>query len=326
MVTNDADLNREPLVPQAVLNEAKVVLRVRGLTKCYGERMVVDALDVEVHRGEVFGFLGPNGAGKTTTISMILSLITPDAGRVEILGHDLTAGDIAGLRQVGAIVESPAFYPYLSALDNLRVLVGVRGTVPATRLAEVLALVGLQGRERDRFGTFSLGMKQRLGLAGALLHEPALLILDEPSNGLDPAGIVEMRALLLKLARAGQTILLCSHLLAEVQQICDRVMILAQGRAVAQGEVTTLLRQGAQTILRVDDPLRAEAMLQQVPWVECVTRRDDILVLTLADQHVSALARLLAEQAFIVLEMRRQERDLEQVFLTLIADADRRSV
>ena len=149
----------------------------------------------------------------------------------------------------------------------------------------MLALVGLNGRERDRFSTYSLGMKQRLGIAGALLHEPELLILDEPSNGLDPAGMVEIRGLLLQLARSGQTIVLCSHLLAEVQQVCDRVIILAQGQIVAQGEVATLLSQGAQTILRVDDPTRAEALLRQANWIERVTREGDTLMLTMPDDH-----------------------------------------
>lgn len=326
MTTSDAArLNIEPQSKQPSTNEAEIVLRVAGLTKRYGQRTAVDGLDFDVRHGEVFGFLGPNGAGKTTAISMILGLITPDAGRVEILGHAVTDGDTAGLRRVGAIVETPAFYPYLSALDNLRVLAGVRGGVPASRFAEVLALVGLTGRERERFGAFSLGMKQRLGLAGVLLHEPALLILDEPSNGLDPAGIVEMRALILRLAREGQTIFLCSHLLAEVQQVCDRVLIIANGRSVAQGEVAALLRYGAQTILRVDDPQRGEVILRHVPWIESIAREGSTILLTMPDDHAPALGRLLAEHGLIVLEMRRHERDLEQLFLTITGDDDKRS-
>lgn len=225
------------------ISASPVILRATDLTKRRGKRTVVDQLTLEIQRGEVFGFLGPNGAGKTTTISMLLGLLKPDAGQIEILGHRLTDGDLKGLTQVGAIVESPAFYPYLSALDNLRVMGAIRGGVPSGRFAEVLKLVGLHGREHDRYSTFSLGMKQRLGLAGALLHQPQLLILDEPSNGLDPAGIVEMRTLLLNLARDGQTILLCSHLLSEVQKVCDRVMILSEGRTVAVGDVESLLGQ-----------------------------------------------------------------------------------
>jgi ABC-2 type transport system ATP-binding protein len=228
-----AQPHRPPSAHATPPRDDDVVLRVAGLTRRYGQRAVVDGLDLAVRRGEIFGFLGPNGAGKTTAIAMILGLVRPLAGSVEILGHDLLRDPQVALRRVGAIVETPAFYPYLSGLDNLRALALARGGVPARRFNEVLALVGLTGRERDRFSTYSLGMKQRLGIAGALLPEPELLILDEPSNGLDPAGMVEIRGLLLRLARAGQTILLCSHLLAEVQQVCDRVIILAQGKIVA---------------------------------------------------------------------------------------------
>jgi ABC-2 type transport system ATP-binding protein len=294
-----------------------IVLRVAGLTKRYGDRAVVNGLDLEVRRGEIFGFLGPNGAGKTTAIAMMLGLVKPLAGSIEILGHDLIRDPQSALRRVGAIVETPAFYPYLTGLDNLRALALARGGVPAKRFGEVLTLVGLNGRERDRFSTYSLGMKQRLGIAGALLHEPELLILDEPSNGLDPAGMVEIRGLLLQLARSGQTILLCSHLLAEVQQVCDRVIILAQGQIVAQGEVATLLSQGAQTILRVDDPTRAEALLRRANWIEHVTREGDTLMLTMPDDQALALGRLLTEHGIAVGELRRQERDLEQFFLTM---------
>lgn len=295
----------------------EVVLRATGLTKRYGARTVVDGLDLEVRRGEVFGFLGPNGAGKTTAMAMILGLIAPHAGQITILGHDALTDREAALRRVGAIVETPTYYPYLSGLDNLRVLALARGGVPKERFATVLSLVGLKGRERDRFSSYSLGMKQRLGIAGALLHNPELLILDEPSNGLDPAGMVEMRELILRLAHEGQTIVLCSHLLAEVQQVCDRVVILAKGRAVAQGEVATLLSQGAQTVLRTDDPIRAEMVLRGVAWIEGVTRDSDTLLLTMPPDRQFALGHVLAEHGLIVGELRRKERDLEAFFLSI---------
>lgn len=304
-----------PVATGAARGEA--VLRVGGLTKRYGTRAVVDGLDLEVRRGEVFGFLGPNGAGKTTAIAMILGLVKPHAGSIEILGHDLAREPQEALRRVGAIVETPTFYPYLSGLDNLRALALARGGVPSRRFGEVLAQVGLEGRQRDRFGTYSLGMKQRLGIAGALLHEPELLILDEPSNGLDPAGIVEIRGLILRLARAGQTIVICSHLLAEVQQVCDRVLILAKGRPVAQGEVAALLSQGAQTRLRVEDPARAEVVLRDISWIERIDRDEDVLLLTMPDDHAFALGRVLAEHGLVIGELRRQERDLEQYFLSI---------
>ncbi|CAA9588794.1 MAG: Efflux ABC transporter, ATP-binding protein [uncultured Thermomicrobiales bacterium] len=298
-----------------------LVLRVTGLTKRYGARTVVDGLDLEVRRGEVFGFLGPNGAGKTTAMAMILGLVAPHAGQIEILGHDALADREAALRRVGAIVETPTYYPYLSGLDNLRVLALARGGAPQGRLDEVLRLVGLKGRERDRFGSYSLGMKQRLGIAGALLHEPELLILDEPSNGLDPAGMVEIRELILRLAHDGRTIVLCSHLLAEVQQVCDRVLILAGGRAIVQSEVATLLSQGAQTVLRVDDPTRAAGILRGVAWIEEVAREGDALLLTMPPDRQFALGQVLSEHGLIVGEMRREERDLESYFLSITGDA-----
>jgi ABC-2 type transport system ATP-binding protein len=273
-----------------------------------------------VRRGEVFGFLGPNGAGKTTAIAMMLGLVAPDAGRIEILGHDTARGFERALARVGAIVETPAFYPYLSGRDNLRALALARGGVPERRFDEVLALVGLKERQRDRFGAYSLGMKQRLGIAAALLHEPELLILDEPSNGLDPAGMVEIRTLILNLAAGGQTIVLCSHLLGEVQQVCDRVVILSHGRVVAQGDVDELLRQGATTLLRVDDPARAAALLRGVPWIERVERDGDALVLAMPADRSFALGHLLAEHGLVIGELRRQERDLERYFLEITGD------
>jgi ABC-2 type transport system ATP-binding protein len=254
-------------------------------------------------------------------MAMILGLVAPHAGRIEILGHDALANREAALRRVGAIVETPTYYPYLSGLDNLRVLALARGGVPKGRFADVLRLVGLTGRERDRFGSYSLGMKQRLGIAGALLHEPELLLLDEPSNGLDPAGMVEIRALIRRLAHDGRTVVLCSHLLAEVQQVCDRVLILAGGRAVAQGEVTTLLGQGAQTVVRVDDPARAALVLREIAWIEEVAREGDSLLLTMPPDRQFALGRVLAEHGLVIGELRRQERDLEGFFLAITGGA-----
>ncbi|MGI8687563.1 MAG: ABC transporter ATP-binding protein [Thermomicrobiales bacterium] len=295
----------------------EVVLRVAGLTKRYGARTAVQGLDLAVRRGEVFGFLGPNGAGKTTAIAMILRLVAPDAGRVEILGHDVSRDAETALGRVGAIVETPTFYPYLSGLDNLRVFALARGGVSEKRIAEALALVGLRGRERDRFSAYSLGMKQRLGIAGALLNDPDLLILDEPTNGLDPAGIIEIRQLIRRLADGGQTIVLCSHLLGEVQQVCDRVAIMASGRIVAQGTVETLLREGAVTLLRVDDPARAEAILRRVPWVAGITRAGDTFTLEMPEEDAFALGRVMTEHGIVIGELRRRERDLEQFFLDI---------
>jgi ABC-2 type transport system ATP-binding protein len=251
---------------------------------------------------------------------MILRLVAPDAGRVEILGHDVGHDAETALKRVGAIVETPAYYPYLSGLDNLRVFALARGGVSEGRIAEVLALVGLRGRERDRFSTYSLGMKQRLGIAGALLSAPNLLILDEPTNGLDPAGIIEIRQLIRRLADSGQTIVLCSHLLGEVQQVCDRVAIMAGGRIVAQGTVETLLREGAVTLLRVDDPTRAEAVLRLLPWIAGITREADTFTLEMPEDDTFTLGRVMAEHGIAIGELRRRERDLEQFFLDMTTD------
>ncbi|MCM8747757.1 ABC transporter ATP-binding protein [Thermomicrobiaceae bacterium CFH 74404] len=291
------------------------VLRVEGLTKRYGRRVAVQGLALKLRRGEVLGLLGPNGAGKTTAIAMILGLVRPDAGTIEILGVDATRERERALRRVGAIIESPSFYPYLSGIDNLRVLALARGGVPERRFAEVLELVGLTGRERERVSSYSLGMRQRLAIAGALLHQPELLILDEPTNGLDPQGMAEIRQLILRLAAEGQTILLCSHLLYEVQQVCDRVVILSQGQVVAEGDVEELLAQRTRTALRVDDPPRAIELLSEVEWIERIEQEGDLLLLTMPSERQFELSALLHAHGIAVGELRVQSRTLEEFFL-----------
>ena len=202
-------------------------METHGLTKRYGDRLAVDAVDMRVRRGEVYGFLGPNGAGKTTTLRMMLGLIRPTAGTATVLGRPAGRPDVTA--RVGALVEGPGFYPYLSGLDNLRVMARYRG-LPESAAIGALARVDLADRGDDRFKSYSLGMKQRLGVASALMGEPELIVLDEPTNGLDPAGMADMRSLIVDLARGGQTVLLSSHLLDEVQEICDRVGVINKGR------------------------------------------------------------------------------------------------
>src|SRR5258707_1906566 len=204
--------SRPPLA--ASPRSGEVVLRTVQLSKRYGDRLAVDQLSLDVRRGEIFGFLGPNGAGKTTTIRMALGLIAPSSGAVELLGHEVTTHRAQVLPRVGALVEQPALYPYLSGRHNLRAVAAVLGGVPDAQLDAVLDLVGLRARQQDRVRTYSLGMKQRLGVAMALLHDPELLVLDEPANGLDPAGIVEMRDLVRQLARAGKTAVISSTVLS----------------------------------------------------------------------------------------------------------------
>jgi ABC-2 type transport system ATP-binding protein len=228
---------------------AGLALATRGLCKTYGPRRALDGLDLSVPEGVVYGFLGPNGAGKTTTMRVLTGLIHADGGSVEVLGKPFKRGDRRRLFDVGALVESPTFYPYLSARANLRELAAAGAPVPAKRIDELLTLVGLAGRAGDKVQGYSLGMKQRLGIAGALLNDPKLLLLDEPANGLDPAGIVAMRDTLRALASQGKTVLVSSHLLAEVQVMADVVGIIANGKLVREGPLKELL--SAQGVIKV---------------------------------------------------------------------------
>ena len=240
-----------------------LAIRTSGLVKSYAQRRALDGLDLEVPRGVVYGFLGPNGAGKTTTMRILTGLIHADAGSVEVLGQPFTGRERQLLFDVGALIESPAFYPYLSGRDNLRVIAAAGPPTPTTRVDEVLALVGLAERAKDPFGTYSLGMKQRLGIASTLLNDPPLLLLDEPANGLDPGGIVQMRQTLRDLAAAGKTVFVSSHILPEIQQMADRVAIIHRGRLVREGPLSELLDTGGEIRLRVgeDQVARAAAVL-----------------------------------------------------------------
>jgi ABC-2 type transport system ATP-binding protein len=228
-----------------------LALATRGLEKRYGSRVALAGLDLSVPSGVVYGFLGPNGAGKTTTMRLLTGLIRPDAGSIEVLGRPFGRGrlDRHGLFDVGALIESPSFYPYLSARENLRALAATGAVVPAGRIEELLSLVGLQERSRDKVQGYSLGMKQRLGIAAALLNDPKLLLLDEPANGLDPAGIAAMRATLKHLAALGKTVFVSSHILGEVGQLADVVGIIAAGRLVREGPMEELLL--SESVVRV---------------------------------------------------------------------------
>src|SRR5579864_478966 len=297
-------------------------LATHALSKNYGDRPAVKDLTLEVHGGEILGFLGPNGAGKTTTIRMALGLIRPTAGRVEILGEDIAHHAARVLPRVGALVESPALYLYMSGRDNLRAFASVLGGVPNTRLDEVLELVDLSGRQRDRVGSYSMGMKQRLGVATALLHDPELLMLDEPANGLDPAGIVEMRDLLRRLAAQGKTVFISSHVLGEVQQICDRVAIINHGELVRLAPVAELLGTAKDFVVRIDDAPAVLRLLQQQPWGKAARLDHNDLITGSPTGRGRDLVRFLVQAGHWPDSVSPRQHNLEEVFLSLTGGAN----
>jgi ABC-type multidrug transport system ATPase subunit len=293
------------------------VIETRALTKRYGEAILaVDALDLRVRRGEVYGFLGPNGAGKTTTLRMLLGLVRPTSGDATVLGA--APGSPAALARIGAMVEAPGLYPYLSGRDNLRVLAGHAGA-PAGRVDAVLAEVGLSERAGDRAKAYSTGMKQRLGVAAALLKDPELLILDEPTNGLDPAGMAEMRAFIRSLAQGGRTVVLSSHLMGEVEQVCDRVGVIREGVFVAEGTVEQL--RGRATLRVRAEPLGEAAQLAaRLPEVVEVTTDGGVLELSADVAAAAGINRALVTAGIEVSEISERRASLEDVFLELTAN------
>ncbi|HEX4214718.1 MAG TPA: ABC transporter ATP-binding protein [Candidatus Dormibacteraeota bacterium] len=298
-----------------------IALSTRGLNKTYGSRRAVADLDLEVGKGEVFGFLGPNGAGKTTTIRMALGLVRPTAGRVQILGQDLRLGTERVLSRVGALIEAPALYNYLSGRDNLRAFASVLGGVPGARLDEVLELVGLRDRQRDRVRSYSLGMRQRLGVAAALLSDPDLLILDEPANGLDPAGIVEMRDLLRRLAAEGKTVFLSSHVLGEIQQICDRVAIINLGRLVRLAPVGELVSGSGEFEVRLDDGAAAMALIRRQDWGGSARLEDGVLITPSPSGAGRELMQFLSRSDCWPDTVVERQENLEEIFLNLTGGA-----
>ena len=299
-----------------ILGGVEHVIETHALTKRYSDAIVaVDALELRVQRGEVYGFLGPNGAGKSTTLRMLLGLVRPTSGTAAVLGEP--PGAAAGLARVGAMVEAPAFYPYLSGRDNLRVLAGHAGVTPS-RIDPVLDEVDLAARADDRTSTYSMGMKQRLGVAAALLKDPELLILDEPTNGLDPAGMAEMRAFVRALAGGGRTVLLSSHLMGEIEQVCDRVGVIRAGSLVAEGTVEQLRGRPA---LRVRAEPQAEALrlVRGLDGVESATTVDGHLVVAADGDRAAAINRSLVEAGIAVSELAPERASLEDVFLELTA-------
>ena len=301
------------------------VIEIEGLRKEYrrlrgGRTVAVGGLDLTVQEGGVFGFLGPNGAGKTTTIRCLLGLVRPSGGTARLFQATTRLELAAVLTRVGSIVETPAYFPAFSARRNLLLLGKVHG-IGRREVDAVLERVGLGERARDPVRTYSLGMKQRLGIAGALLKDPELLILDEPANGLDPAGIKEVRVLLRQLATEGRTVFLSSHLLGEVEQVCDRVAILNRGKAVATGPVREVLAGGqpASLLVRVPEPDRAVAALRAAS-IEA-TIEGDHLDVRATSEDAATVTRTLADAGLYLSELRAREVSLEDVFLDLTRDA-----
>jgi ABC-type multidrug transport system ATPase subunit len=291
-----------------------LAIETRDLSKRYGERIVaVDRLGLRVRRGEVYGFLGPNGAGKTTTLRMLLGLIRPTSGTALVLGA--APGMPEGLARIGALIETPTFYPFLSGRDNLRVLAR-HADVSETRIAPALEEVELTARAGDRFQTYSLGMKQRLGIAAALIKDPELLILDEPTNGMDPAGMAEMRTFIRDLAGGSRTVLLSSHLMTEVEQICDRVGVISKGRLVGEGTVDEL-RGGESLWFRAEPIDRAMAVVRSLRGIGDVARADGGIRVAADAGAAAEINRALVEAGIAVAELRRERASLEQVFLGL---------
>ncbi len=296
-----------------------MILETKELTKNFGRHKAVDSVNITAYEGEVFGFLGPNGAGKTTTLGMVLGLIHPTHGEVRVLGERLTPNQTGVLREVGALLGTPAFVPYLSAWDNLELVSRLTPHVDKKRIGEVIELVGLTDSAHRKVSKFSTGMQQRVGLAMALVHRPRFVILDEPTNGLDPAGMREIRQLLRSLAANGTSVLLSSHLLNEVQQVCDRIAVLNKGAVVAQGRVDELLNREKPSVrLTVNDTSLAVRALESLSGIENVQASDNtLIVIGVTSQAV--MNHLLRHQ-IIPTEITAQKTDLESLFMTVTTD------
>jgi ABC-2 type transport system ATP-binding protein len=294
------------------------VVEARGLRKAYGETVAVHQVDLLVERGRVYGALGPNGSGKSTTVRMLLGLAKPDAGEVKLFGEPLRGPHGTSLlRRVGAVVETPAFVPYLSGRDNLRLLALYTPGPSAATIESTLERVHLREAAHRRFKNYSLGMKQRLGIAAAILNDPELIILDEPTNGLDPQGTREIRALIPELAAEGRTIVLCSHLLHEVEQVCDAVTIFQRGRVVAQGPTKELIGQKSKLELRLPDMEAAEKVLRTSPWAANLQRQNGAFFIDAAGELGSEVNKYLVERGQYASVIQPTRETLEEVFFEL---------
>ena len=300
-----------------------LLLATQALSKRLGKRLVVNNLNLEVYKSDIFGFLGPNGAGKSTTIRMLFGLVRPTSGKIEIFGHTLSESRKRALKRVCGIVEQPDFYLQLSARKNLEILGILSGSIRKERIAEVLELVRLNRQANDKVKTFSHGMKQRLGIAQALLSEPELIILDEPTTGLDPQGMKEVRELIVRLSQErGITIMLSSHLLHEIEQVATRMAIIHQGRLVVQGEVNALLKdlKDDVVILKAAPVNDAANLLRRQDWVSSLSIDNDSIEVKLTSGFVPEMNAFLVQNSVKVSAI-IPKRSLEDYFLSITENA-----
>ena len=305
------------------MSTGRPVIETESLTKVYDSIVAVDRLSMSVPRGHAFGLLGPNGSGKTTTMGMLLGLVRPTSGAFSLFGS--TDKLEQSLRRVGAIIEYPAFYPYLTGRENLLYFQGIFERGAPEEIDGLLDRVGLSGSGDKRFSTYSLGMKQRLGLAFALLGNPEVLFLDEPTNGMDPAGMAEVRQLIRQLRADGRTVLMASHLLNEVEQVCDSVAIISKGTLIAQGDVSDILQTGDQIRLRTTDDAKAVAVLSELDWIEDVKMEDGEVVVSAPSDQSALIATTLGRSDVYVIETNSGRGALERYFLEVTGTQEEQS-
>lgn len=326
---------RQPIIAE----QRQPVLRVQGLKKKIGRKWIVHEVNFEVYAGEIFGFLGPNGAGKTTTIRMLVDLIRPTEGQVHICGYNVQREPELALRCVGSIVENPEVYSYLTGRENLEHFARMISGIDGKRIEEVVQMVGLTGRIDDKVKTYSLGMRQRLGIAQALLGRPKLLILDEPTNGLDPKGIKEMRSFIRRLAEEGMAVFVSSHLLSEIQLLCDRVAIIGRGRVLAVGKVDELIQANRSYVVWELEPREpGERLLRSASGVNVVTEAGNVLddtimagiqgqaiVTQMQPELIPGLVQRLVQEGIRVEAVQKVNPTLEQLFLEMTEGAETRN-
>jgi len=299
----------------------QVALSIKNITKIYGKKKAADDVSFDIHEGEIFGFLGPNGAGKTTVIKSILGFILPDKGEVFINGYNTKTDYEKAMASVGGIVENPEMYVTLSARKNIEMYARLHGNIPKERIDEVIDIVGLSGRSKDPIRKYSLGMKQRIGLAQAMVHKPKLLILDEPTNGLDPTGIHQLRDILKKYAHEdGAAIMVSSHILSEMQLLCDRVGIINNGKLISvcsMEELNNQMNPSTQYNIKVSDIDKAKDLLKDNEAVSKIKTNEDLITADINEEDISSIVRLLVTGGVDISEVRKIESSLEDIFLQI---------